>query len=414
MKQQIIENINNPEKLELLFRSNKKDFSNSFDEVSADYDSDLVHFWKIRLADSSSNDFISFLRLDILILIIISIFSGLLAKLPDFISQLDQEIFFFRNLPIIVFNGLILFVFWQNKIFEKSKIFFYIFSIIVLLLFVNLLPYGNLDSVNVAIIHIPLLLWCLLGLSFISFNYNDTTKKIEFIRFNGEFLIMTGLIILAGGLLTAITLGLFSAINMNIEEFYIQNVAIFGGVAAPIVSYYLILLYPNITSKIAPVIARVFTPLVFVTLSVYLISYIFSGAKIVEDRDLLILFNIVLLAVLAIIVFSISEIDKSKNKNISVLILFLLALLAIVINSIALVAIITRLTYGLTPNRIVVLGSNLLIFVNLIIIAVNLFDSFVEIKKITQVENSLVKYITIYLIWTLLVVFLLPFVFWFQ
>ncbi len=414
MKQQIIDSLNDPANLEKLYRKNKTEFSKSFAEISDNYDSDLVNFWKIRLANESETDLKEFLKLDLFVLIAISFVSGLLAKLPDFFSQLDKEIFYSRNLAVIVFNGLILYVFWKNKIFHKTKILTYGTAVLVLLVFVNYLPYEISDSVIISLIHIPLFLWCLFGLSFISFNYNDTNKKIKFIRLNGELLIMTGLLFLAGGFLIAVTFGLFSAINISIEEFYIQNVAVFGGVAAPIVAYYLINLYPNITSKITPVIARVFTPLVLITLFVYLISYIFSESKIVEDRELLILFNVMLLAVMALIVFSVSELEKSKNKNINVLILFLLAVLAIVINSIALVAIITRVTYGFTPNRTVVLVSNVLIFVNLILMAKDLFRSFLEISKIDSVEKTVAKYLTIYFAWTVIVIFIFPFLFNFK
>jgi len=411
MKQRIIENINNPNNLEKIYRENKLEFSKSFAEISGDYDSDLVSFWMIRLAHETEIEFKGFSKLDLLVVIILSLVTGLLVKLPEIFSQIHRDSFYIRDLAIIVFNGIILFAFWQNRFFDIKKILIYGLIILILIMFVNLLPYKKSDSINLVFIHIPLFLWCLFGLSFVSFDYLNTIKRIEFIRFNGELLIMTGLLIIAGGLLTGITLKLFSVININIEQFYLEYIAISGSVASPIISYYLIRLYPNITSKIGPVIARVFTPLVLITLLVYLISLIFSKTKILEDRDLLLLFNIMLLAVMAIIVFSVSELDKSKEKNINVLILFSLAVLAIVINTIALIAIISRVTYGLTPNRTVVLATNILIFVNLIIIAISLFKSYFKTNQIDSVERTVAKYLTIYFIWTIVVIFVIPFVF---
>ncbi|MDP2089760.1 MAG: hypothetical protein Q8J84_10215 [Flavobacteriaceae bacterium] len=411
MKQRIIENINKPDNLEKLYRDNKQDFSKSFDEISDDYNSDLVKFWKIRLAPDTETEYKGFFKLDLLVVIVLSLITGLLVKLPVIFSQIHGDSFYTRDLAIIVFNGIILYTFWQNRIFDKKRILIYGLIILILLLFVNLLPDKKSDSVNLVFIHTPLFLWCLFGFSFVSFDYKNTAKRIEFIRFNGELLIMTGLILIAGGLLTGITLGLFSAIKMNIEKFYLEYVVILGSVASPIVSSYLIQLYPNITSKIAPVIARVFTPLVLITLAVYLVSWIFSKSKILEDRDLLILFNVMLLAVMAIIVFSVSELDKLKEKNINVFILFLLAALAIVINSIALIAIISRVANGLTPNRTVVLVSNILIFVNLILIAKNLYKSYFKRNQLDSVEQTVAKYLTIYAVWTIIVIFILPFVF---
>lgn len=121
-----------------------------------------------------------------------------------------------------------------------------------------------------------------------------------------------------------------------------------------------------------------------------------------------------LIAVLALIVFSISEFDKSKKKNTNVFVLFLLASLAIIINSIALVAIISRATGGLTPNRTVVLFSNILIFVNLILIAINLYKSYFNPDELNPVEQTVAKYLTIYAAYTIIAIFILPFLFGFK
>ena len=412
MKQRILDNSSNPIELEKLYRENKSEFTKSLFELPADTDSELLEFWKIRLTPETESK--SFDMTDLLLVMIFSLFSGLLVKLPELFSQIKSDDFYTRDLAIIVFNGVIMYTFWKNKVYNSIRILIYGGIITALLLFVNLLPYSKSDSVELAFIHTPLFLWCLFGLVYTGFSFRNTAGRIEFIRFNGEFLIMTGLILIAGGALTGITLGLFSAIKMNIERFYLEYVVVIGAVAAPIVSFYLIRLYPNLTSKVAPVIARVFTPLVLLTLAVYLVSLIFSQSKILEDRDLLILFNIMLLVVMAIIVFSVSELDKSKVKDFNVLVLLLLAVLAIIINAIALTAIITRLTYGLTPNRTVVLVSNILIFVNLILISKSLFQSYFKGQELQQVELTVAKYLNVYAIWTVIVIFLLPFLFNFR
>ena len=416
MKERIIENISNPDHLERLYRENKQDFAQAFGELSPDYDSELVKYWKIRLAPETESEGKGFLKLDLLVVIVLSLVSGLLVKFPNMFSQINAESFYKRDLALIVFNGIILYTFWINKIFDKRRMLTYGFILLILTLYINLLPINTVpfkvsDSTTLAFIHVPLLMWCLFGLVYASFEIKNTDKWIEFIRFNGELLIMTGLILIAGGMLTGITVALFSAIKMDIQKFYIEYVVVFGGVAAPIVAYYLIRLYPTLTSKIAPVIARVFTPLVLVTLAVYIISLIFSESSILENRDLLLVFNIMLVAVMAIIVFSVTELDKSKERNINVLILFVLAVLAILTNAIALVAIISRVTNGLTPNRTVVLVSNILIFVNLILLAKSLYYCFAKGKSLDTVERAVADYLKVYALWTIIVIFILPYVF---
>jgi len=411
MKDDIIKSINNPENLEKLYQDNKHDFRISFYEILDNYDSDLVRFWKIRLDSDTTYKTTEFSKTDILMVLIISLFTGLLVKLPTIFSQINLEFYYSRNLAIIVFNGIILYTFWQNKIFEKKEIIIYGLLILILTFFTNLLPDIESDSIVLSLIHTPLFLWCLFGLAYVSFDYKSIFKRIKFIRFNGELLIMTGLILIGGVFLAAITIGLFSVIGINIENIYKEYVGVFGGVAAPIVSVYLIKLYPNITNKIGPVIARVFTPLVLLTLVVYLISLFFSDSNIFNDRKLLLMFNIMLIVVMALIVFSVTELDKLKNKNNDILVLLALALLAIVINSIALIAIISRVLDGLTPNRTVVLGSNILIFINLILIAKNLYRSYLNTNRLDSVEQIVAKYLTIYAAWTIVVIFILPFIF---
>ena len=121
-----------------------------------------------------------------------------------------------------------------------------------------------------------------------------------------------------------------------------------------------------------------------------------------------------LLAVVAIVVFSISELDKPKMKNFNVLILFSMVVLAIIINTIALGAIITRATHGLTPNRTAVLGANVLIFANLILIAYNLYQSYFKNGQPDKVERSIIKFLPVYAGWIIFVIFVLPFVFGFK
>ena len=414
MKQQIIDHIGDPEILEKLYRENNSDFKKAFSEVSLENDSELVRFWEIRLTQEPVVVIEKFSKSNLLAVASISLISGLLAKLPQLFNGIADDFFYPRDLAIIVFNGLILYTFWQNRFFDKRKLLVYGAIIFVLLLFVNLLPTGKSDSVILSFIHVPLFLWCLFGLSYISFDYEDTGKRIAFIRFNGELIILTGLIILAGGVMTALTVNLFLVIKIEVIQFYIDYVFAFGGVGAPILSSFLLRTYPNLTSKIAPVIARVFTPLVLATMAVYLIAMAFSANRILEDRDFLILFNVMIIAVMAIIVFSISELDKSKTKDPNVLILCLLAVLTIVTNLVALIAILTRISDGLTPNRTIVLFSNILIFVNLILLAKDLYHAYYKDNQLVNVEKTVARYLTVYMMYTLIVIFVVPFVFGFK
>jgi len=412
MKQNITDHLDDPEGLERLYRENKREFAREFPGIAGDTDSELVRFWKIRLVfarDAAR----PFSIPDLLAVLSISLLTALLVKLPAIFTGIGETFFYTRDLAVVVFNGLILYFFIRNRI-RATWMILYGAAILALLLYVNLLPSREGDSLNIAFAHVPLFLWCLSGMAFISFDFGDTGKRMEFIRFNGELLIMAGLLLITGGILTAITIGLFQAIGTSIEKPYLEYIVIPGSAVSPILAAYLISLYPDITRRIIPVIARVFTPIVLVTLVIYLVSLAFSGARVLEDRELLTLFNVMLVAVTAIIVFSVTELDKTRNRNIHVLILLCLAIVTLVINSVALTAIITRLTYGITPNRAVVVITNVLVFINLILIAKDLFRSWVIAGKLASLEKTVANYLTVYFLWTAIAIFLLPVLFGFK
>ena len=199
-------------------------------------------------------------------------------------------------------------------------------------------------------------------------------KRIEYIKYNGELAIVTAIILITGGILSAITIGLFSAIGINIEKFYGENIIITGSVCVPVVATFIIVNYTTMTNKIAPVIANIFSPLVLLTAVIYLIAIAISGKDPYNDRNFLLIFNIMLLGVMAIIVFSVSETSVTGKQKFNEVILLILSIVTIIIDLIALSAIFYRLgTYGISPNRLAILGSNLLILVNLVLIMIDLY-----------------------------------------
>ena len=92
-----------------------------------------------------------------------------------------------------------------------------------------------------------------------------------------------------------------------------------------------------------------------------------------------------------------------------------LSVLSIIMNGIALSAIVFRLSaYGMTPNRIAVLGGNILIFINLIFVAYRLIRALREKTTLEKVESVITLFMPAYGIWTAFVTFLLPFLFNFK
>jgi hypothetical protein len=222
---------------------------------------------------------------------------------------------------------------------------------------------------------------------------------------------MIGLLAIAGVILSVMTIGMFDIIGMKIEDFYMQNVGIIGVAVLPVIATWLIDLYPGITDRIAPVIARIFTPLVLLSAAIYLVAISVSGISLSGNREFLLIFNIMLLFVMVIIVFSLSELDKSDVRKLNVILLFLLAVVTLMIDLFALSAIITRLSEGFTPNRTVVLVSNILILVNLLIILPDLYLAGFRGRPLDRMERIINRYLPVYFIYSIVVIFIFPLIF---
>jgi hypothetical protein len=416
MKEKIKENINNPGNLEHLFHEDRKSFESSFEDVYSEIEkTELAKYWKIRLDFDKTPEKKKKARLsDIFIMISACIIAGFLIKIPDLFSiRLTDLLFYERNAGIILFLGLTIYLVGVNRIFDKKKLGLIIIAFIIPAIYINLLPsFNDSDTVNLAYIHLPLLMWCICGLVYIGFNINDKTKRIEYIKYNGDLAILSALLLIAGGILTGITISLFAAIGFNIEKFYTHNIVIIGLVSVPIVATYIIKNYSTMTNKIATIIANIFSPLVLLTAVIFLIALTISGKDPYNDRDFLLMFNAMLLGVMAIIVFSISETSLTGRQKFNEMILFLLSIITVLIDLIALSAIFYRLgTFGISPNRLAVLGSNILILGNLVLIVIDLYKvNFKEIK-ISKVELTISRYLPVYVIWILVVTFAFPLIF---
>lgn len=226
---------------------------------------------------------------------------------------------------------------------------------------------------------------------------------------------MTTLNLIAGGIMTGITIGLFSLIGFNIEKFYFQYVAIFGLAAVPIVGTYLTQTNPQLVGKVSPVIAKLFSPLVLVMLVVYLIAIVYSGKDPYNDREFLLIFNGLLIGVMVIIFFSVAETAKNTKRSAEIWVLFLLSAVTIIANGIALSAILFLIAeWGITPNRAAVLGSNVLILINLLLVAVQLFKVLSKKADISGTGRAIAAYLPFYMIWTIIVTIIFPFLLGFK
>lgn len=414
MKEEIKNNLENPQQLEKLYRENKTTFRKAFDQVYPEIKNSLpAQIWNERL-NFEQREISWGAKNELLAVIVISIIAGIIAKIPD-LTGIDAEFFYPRNLSFIVFPMLATYFAWKQSL-QIRQLLIVSALFVASIAYINLLPNDSKsDTLILACIHLPLFLWTVLGYTFTGDKFKNNPKRIDFLRYNGDLIVMTTVILIAGGILSAVTIGLFDLIKIRIEEFYFQNIAVWGLAAAPIVGTYLVRSNPQLVKNVSPVVAKVFTPLVLVMLVVYLIAIVYTGKDTYNDREFLLIFNLLLIGVMAIILFSTAETSKATGNKASILLLFVLSIVTIVINGIALSAIVFRISeWGITPNRLAVLGSNILILINLTIVSYRLFKSIKSSDELATVENSIATFLPIYSAWTVVVIFIFPILFSFR
>lgn len=418
MRNDILANIDDPKRLEALYRGDKAAFRRAFNALYPEIrDNKAAAFWNERLNHESAD--ISWgSNKELAFVIIASLAAGIAAKAPEYLP-VKEEFFYPRNIGFIVFPFLTAYFAWKNAL-RSARVALIAIVTLAGLVFMNALP-GDLDgdassdTLFLSCIHLPLFLWAVLGFAFVGGERKDLGRRIDFLRYNGDLVVMTTLILIAGALLTGMTVALFSLIGVMIHEFYFEYVVVFGLAASPMVATYVVRKNPQLVNKVSPMIARIFSPLVLVTLSAYLVAIPYSGKDPFNDRDFLLVFNLLLIGVMAIILFSIAETSRTAMGRTGTLMLALLALVTLVVNGVALTAILFRLSeWGITPNRLAVLGGNVLILTNLLIVTYGLFEAVNKGSGIERVERSISVFLPIYSLWTAVVVFVFPIVFGFK
>jgi hypothetical protein len=414
MKNEILSHLNDPRQLEKLYRTDKVAFNRAFNTLYPELKGNtLAEVWNERLHYKSEEINWGTGR-DLIFVIIASLMAGFIAKIPG-MFQLNEEFFYPRNIGFIIFPALMAYFAWKNNL-PTRKVAFIIGLSLAGLIFINCLPnVQTSDTLILSCLHLLLFLWCLLGFAFVGETQNNDEKRLNFLKYNGDLIVITGLIGIAGAVMTGITIGLFQLIGFSIEEFYFENVVVFGLPAAPILGTYLIQANPHLVGKVSPVIAKIFSPLVLVMLVIYLVAIVYSGKDPYNDREFLLIFNALLIGVMAIIFFSVAETAKSTKSQPETWVLFLLSVATIIVNGIALSAILFRISeWGITPNRAAVLGSNGLILINLLFVIVQLFRVISKKRDLTTVGKAITSYLPVYFFWTIIVTFLFPLIFGFK
>lgn len=273
----------------------------------------------------------------------------------------------------------------------------------------NAYPYVSGGSTEVlAAVHLPVALWFVVGLAYAGGDWRSHPRRMDFVRFTGEWVVYYTLIAVGGGVLVGLAAAVFNTIGVDAEEILAYWVLPMGAMGAVVVAAWLVEAKQNVVENMAPVLTKVFTPLATVMLLVFLVSLVTSGNLVDVDRQLLILADVILVLVLGLLLYAVSARDPYAAPALFDRIQLVLVAAALVIDLLMLTAMIGRIAeFGSSPNKVAALGLNLVLLVNLAWSA-RLLVGFWRGGPFGALERWQTTYLPVFAAWATVVVVVFP------
>jgi hypothetical protein len=360
---------------------------------------------------------------DAVVAFCLAVAAALAVKVPALFGlDLDEDAAFYaRNLSLFVLPLLTAYFAWKRRL-DFRTLRWLALAFVAAAVFANVYPFEEDAETTVEVggtdpsstealtaLHLPIALWLVMGVAYAAARWRQVEGRMDFIRFSGEFLIYYVLIALGGGVLTAFVVAMFETVGVDSETFIAEWMLPCGAAGAVVVAAWLVEAKQSVIENMAPVLTRLFTPLFVAVLVTFLATLAWTGLGLDIERDLLISFNLLLVVVLGLLLYSISARDPRSSPGLFDVMQVVLVVGALLADAVALWAIAARITeFGFSPNRTAALGANVILLVNLAWSAV-LYIRFLRGRgSIASLERWQTDYLPVYAAWAAIVVIVFP------
>ncbi len=233
-------------------------------------------------------------------------------------------------------------------------------------LIVNLYPYdADSDTGVLVALHLPVVLWFAIAYPYMGGTIRSHERRMDFVRFTGEWFIYYVLIALGGGVLMALTAGILGPTGVDVDR-VAHWIVPSGAAGAVVVAAWLVESKQRVVENMAPVLTMLFTPMFAVMLVCAAVVYAVTGLGGAFDRELLGVLDALLVVVLGLVLYGMSAREPSSSPGWMDRIQLVAVVGALVLDLMVLGAMIARIgDLGFTPNRTAVVGLNLVLLVNL-------------------------------------------------
>jgi hypothetical protein len=333
----------------------------------------------------------------------------LAADFPD-----EEPTWFARNLSLFVLPFLAGY-FARRRQLDARQWVLTAAPFVLAAVVVNLYPWGaDSDTEVVAALSLPIALWFAVAYPYMGGMFQAHERRMDFVRFTGEWFIYYVLIALGGGVLMGLTAAILEPAGVDVERIA-EWVLPSGAAGAVIVAAWLVESKQRVVENMAPVLTMLFTPLFAVMLAAAAVVYAVTGLGGAFDRELLSVIDALLVVVLALVLYGMSAREPSTSPSWMDGIQLVAVVSALVLDLMVLGAMIARIgDLGFTPNRTAALGLNLVLLVNLAGAALLSARFLTRRSTLHRLERWQTTYLPVFALWAATVVVVLPPVFAFD
>ena len=333
----------------------------------------------------------------------------------------DRSLFYPTNISFFTLPFIAAYLAWDRPVPATPRLWLAAAFVLAAVL-ANAYPFpsgaGNsrpADTHALMLLHLPITLWLVVGVAYVGGRWRGSDRRMDFLRFTGELFIYYVLIALGGGVLIAMTIGLFGAIGLDVELFVQSWILPCGIAGATVVATWLVEAKQSVIENMAPVLARIFIPLFTLVLLAFVATMAATGRGIDVEREILIIVDLLLVLVFGLLLYSISARDPAAAPGFLDWMQLTLVGTALLVDVLALWAIGARISeFGFTPNRLSALGMNLVLLANLggsVLLYVRVLRGEARITRLWEWQTS---YLYVIGAWTAVVAFLFPPLFGFR
>jgi hypothetical protein len=368
--------------------------------------------WRHLLVPAADEDARRRHLTEITVVLLLAVLGGLLGKIPTLFGHPVAEesaLIYAKNAALFAFPPVAIYLIWRRALSLRfaavAAVTFAVFALAA-----NIYPsYEPHHTEVLGVVHVPVALLLLIMALYGGPGWRRSSLRLDFVRFAGEVFIYTVLLALGGLVLVGVAGAMFILVGIDITPFILNWLAVFGGCGVAVVAAYLVEKKKGAIETIAPVLARIFTPLFAVLLLGLIITMALTGQGPSEDRELLIMFDIVLALVLGLVLYTMSARDAERPAGWWDGLIMALVVLALIADGIALAGIVGRLaTYGLSPNKAAALGENVALMVGLVLLAVGYCRLLSGRSRYQTVVDWQMRYLPAHAVWAAFVALAFP------